>query len=318
MKSSDTLPIMPLLDRGGSGRSPVPETLERDAREDEDAAHDLEGVEGLREQDEREEDREERLQVAEERGSRGPDTVDRREPEDVREEQRADDRVAEAEPRFPAEGEVLRRELRDADERERDPADREHEGADPERRVPAHERRDRDRVPRPGERRPDRDHIALESRRQAAGRARGNEADAGEGYRGAEPEGAGEMLEPERERDQADEHRGRPEQERDRRGMCELDPVDEGDLVEEDHQRREEDQPEVASLDPKRAFPAVREDPEEDDRGEIADRPVRERRPAVGDHVLRDGDVQRPEEHRPQEHGVDGAVSAHAGEPTVG
>ena len=91
----------------------------------------------------------------------GADAVDRREPEDVRQEERPDHGVAEAEPDLPAEGELLLAELRDADERERHPADREHERADPVRRVAAHERRDRDRVARPGQSGGDRDQRSL-------------------------------------------------------------------------------------------------------------------------------------------------------------
>ena len=55
-----------------------------------------------------------RLKVAEQRGARRADAVDRREPEDVREEERADHGVAEAEPDLPAEVEVLGADLRDA------------------------------------------------------------------------------------------------------------------------------------------------------------------------------------------------------------
>src|SRR6266567_794274 len=89
-------------------RSPPPEALERDPGEDEDASRDLQRMQRLRQQDEREEDGEERLQVAEQRRARRPDAVDRGEPEDVREKERADHRVGEAEPDLPAEREVLR------------------------------------------------------------------------------------------------------------------------------------------------------------------------------------------------------------------
>ena len=51
------------------------------------------------------------------------DPVDGGEPEDVREEERPDDGVGEAEPDRSREGEVLAAELRDAHERERHPAD---------------------------------------------------------------------------------------------------------------------------------------------------------------------------------------------------
>src|SRR5579884_709008 len=81
----------------------VPVALERDPGEDEHAARELERAQALAEQDEREEDGEERLQVREQRRARGPDAVDRREPEDVRQEERPDDGVTEAEPDLPAE-----------------------------------------------------------------------------------------------------------------------------------------------------------------------------------------------------------------------
>src|ERR1700758_5361686 len=92
--------------RDGCGSSPQ-HAFVCDPREDEDSTRDLERAKALAEQDEREEDGEERLQVREEGRSRGPDSVDRGEPEDVREEESPDDRVAEAEPHLPAEGEGL-------------------------------------------------------------------------------------------------------------------------------------------------------------------------------------------------------------------
>src|SRR5579862_3778506 len=115
---------------GGRSGGAARQTLEGDAREDEDAACDLEGVERLVEENQREEDREEGLQVAEERGTRGAHPVDRREPEDVREEERPDHRVTEPEPDLPPERELLVMDLRDRGERERRPADREDDGAD--------------------------------------------------------------------------------------------------------------------------------------------------------------------------------------------
>src|SRR4051794_25856232 len=105
-------------------RGLLPQTpLEVDPDEDEDAAGDLERVERLGEQDEREEDAEERLEVVDDHGPRGADPGDGGEPEDVREEERPDDRVREAEPRESAEVELLARDLRDRDGRERQPAE---------------------------------------------------------------------------------------------------------------------------------------------------------------------------------------------------
>ena len=272
----------------------------------------------LGQENQREHDREERLQVCEERRPRRADPVDRREPEDVGEEERPDHRVAEAEPDLPAEGgEVLVADLRDADERERHPADCEHERADPVRRVPAHQRRDRDVVGRPGQRGCDREECAVEARADAAVRC-GDEADAREGDRGADPERTRQVLEPEGERDQPDEDRRRPEQQRHGRGVRELDPVHEAQLVEEDQQRRKAHEPQVVPRDPERALPPVGEGPEERDRDEVADRPVRKRLPAVLEHVLRDGDVQRPEQDRAEQHRVHGRGSAHVPDATVG
>src|SRR5581483_804133 len=139
-----------------------PQALERDPGGDRGGAGELEAVERLREQDDREEHREERLDGGEERGPRGPDARDRREPEDVREEQRPDHRVAEPEPDLPAEREGFVAELDRGERGERHPADREDEGADPVRRVALHERRDRHRVTAPRERRRDRDQVSAE------------------------------------------------------------------------------------------------------------------------------------------------------------
>src|SRR5689334_21099199 len=205
-----------LFPRDGD-RRPSPDPFERDSGEDQDAAGDLEWVQRLREQDEREEDGEERLQVPEERRTRRPDAVDRGEPEDVGQEEGADNRVAEAEPDLPAEREMLRRHLRDADERKRDPAHREHEGADPERRVAPHQRPDRDGVTAPGERKPDREQVAAEAAREVAAAGGGDQPDTAERDRRAEPERIRQVLEAERDRDQRDEDGRRPEQKRDRR-----------------------------------------------------------------------------------------------------
>ena len=114
------------------------------------------------------------------------------------------------------------------------------------------------------------------------------------------------MLEPQRERDQADEDRRRAEEERDGGGVRELHAVHEAQLVEEDHQRGEGDEPEVGARDPERPLTVVREGPEERDSDEVADRSVGERLPAVVEHELRHGDVERPEQHRPKQHRVNG------------
>src|SRR6478735_333501 len=77
--------------------------LEVEPDEDQDAAEDLERVERLGEQEQREENAEERLEVVDDHRPRRADAFDGREPEDVREEERPHDRVREAEPRKTAE-----------------------------------------------------------------------------------------------------------------------------------------------------------------------------------------------------------------------
>src|SRR6266568_411855 len=101
MKSSAMSRLCRCLRLGATSGPWLPQPLVRNPGEDEDAAGDFERVQDLAEQDEREEDREERLQVPEQRGARGADAVDRCEPENVREEERAYHRVAEAEPDIP-------------------------------------------------------------------------------------------------------------------------------------------------------------------------------------------------------------------------
>src|SRR5690242_13931060 len=121
MKSSAMCRLCRCPQFGGTRGPAPPQPLVRDAREDEDAACDLERMEALPEQDNREEDREERLQVVEQSRARGADAVDRREPQDVREEERPDDCVAEAEPDLPPERERLVCELRRRERGKRHP-----------------------------------------------------------------------------------------------------------------------------------------------------------------------------------------------------
>jgi hypothetical protein len=52
--------------------------------------------------------------------------------------------------------------------------------------------------------------------------------------------------------------------------------------------------------------------PEERGRGEVADRRVGERLEAVVEDVLRAGDIQRPEEHRREQHEIDDGQAAHS------
>src|SRR5256885_1886467 len=76
----------------------------------------------------------------------------------------------------------------------------------------------------------------------------------GERQYGADPEGARQPREPEDERDDRDEDRRRPEQERHRRRPRELEAVDEGDLIGEDHRRRDGDEVPILPRDPERAL----------------------------------------------------------------
>jgi len=71
----------------------------------------------------------------------------------------------------------------------------------------------------------------------------GDQRDAAERDSGADPERARKVLQAKRERDQPDEDRRRAEQQADRRRMRELQAVDEAELVQEDHQRGEKDEP---------------------------------------------------------------------------
>src|SRR3954470_20199885 len=98
MKSSAMAAIVRLFGRDDQLSRAMPDSLEGNAREDQEAAGDFHRVQGLGEQNQREEDREERLQVREERSAGHADDVDRPEPEDVREKERPDDRVRERDP----------------------------------------------------------------------------------------------------------------------------------------------------------------------------------------------------------------------------
>ena len=83
------------------------------------------------------------------------------------------------------------------------------------------------------------------------------------------------------------------------------------DLVREDEDRREHDEPRVRPGDPERALAPPGEDPEEHDRRQVADRRVGERLEAVLDDVPRDGDVEGPEENGREQHQIDRRDSLH-------
>ena len=207
---------------------------QEDPAADQDAADDLEPRHRLLEQHEREDRRDERLQVRDERRARRPDAVDGLEPEDVREHERPERRVDEADPHERAEVERLMRRLREARRCDGDPADREHERADPVRRVAAHQRRDRDRVRRPGRGGREAEQVAFDAPRDAARLPERDQRDAGERDAGGEPEAPVQPLEPDRERDQRREDRRRAEDQRDRRRVRVRQRVDVGELVQPD------------------------------------------------------------------------------------
>ena len=239
------LPAEALADRHSTGTAAIaglPDAARaRSRRAIASPPDDLPAVEVLREEEQREHDREEGLEVREERRARRPDAVDRGEPEDVREEERADDGEGEGEPGRRAEIEVLLEHLRQADDRERDPAEREHERADPERRVPAHQRRDGDGVaPQvaavPTASRTPRRFVEKPPPAPAATRPTPtNDTPAA-----AQNARAGRSMPTTVARTPMKIGR-RPEHERDRRRRRQLHRVHERDLVDEDHQRREPD-----------------------------------------------------------------------------
>src|SRR5579862_4158258 len=297
-----------LLD-GDRLRPALPHALEDDADRDCGATGDLPSVQLFGEEHEREEDGEERLQVREQGRTGRPDAVDRREPEDVGQEERPDHRVGERDPHQRAEvAEALRGELRDADEYQREPAERQHDCADPQRRIAAHQRGDRDRIGSPGRRRRDRDQVAEPIARDAA--APGDQPDAEERDGGGEPERRGRPFDPDDEREDADEHRRRPEHEADRRRRRQVHAGDEARLVQEDEQRRQPDELPVRPADPERPLALCGEAPEERRRREVADRRVGERTQAVREQVARRRHVQGPEENGSEQHQIDHARAA--------
>ena len=210
------------------------------------------------------------------------------------------DGEGEREPHHPAEaGESSARELRDARQRERHPAEREHERADPKRRVAAHQRGDRDRVGGPGRGGRDR-----EQRRRAGSPER-------------PPLAAGRDQPDPDERDQRARARTAARAARARSAVAMMptkigvvpstSPTVEAFVrwTEETKQSWLAKIRTAASPTSSRRSSAIRNErsrrqvnaQKSDGRGEVAGRRVGERLEAVRDHVARDGDVQRPEEH---------------------
>src|SRR4029077_50227 len=98
MKSSAMYRLCRAFELGDTRSRALPHPLVRDSREDEHAPDDLEPVDRLGEDQEREEPAKKRLHVVEDRARCCAAPVDVRDPEDVLEEERADDGVRKAEP----------------------------------------------------------------------------------------------------------------------------------------------------------------------------------------------------------------------------
>ena len=92
----------------------------------------------------------------------------------------------------------------------------------------------------------------------------------------------------------------------DRRRRRQVERIDEAQLVGEDRECRDPDEPQVANAEAKRPFACIRERPEQQHRSAVPDRGVGERVEAVGDHVPRcDSRVESPKENGAEEHQVD-------------
>ncbi len=141
--------------------------------------------------------------------------------------------------------------------------------------------------------------------REAAARADGDQRRAADRETRREPEARAHPLDPEREGEQAGHHGKRPEHERNRGGSRQLGRVHECDLVEADaNQGRDPEKDQVAAAQREGSLAPVG-DPAENRRcGAEAEAAVRERLEAVGEDVLRDGEVEPPERDRREQHQV--------------
>ena len=236
---------------------------------------------------------------------RGADPVERVEPEDVGDDERPERREHEQHPHLPAEAPVLRARLRQADQRDPDPRERQHYGADPGRRVAGHQRRDQDRVHGPGRGGEDPPQDPGRVAADLTAGAERHERDAGHGERCPGPEAARQHLRAEGEPDQRGEDRRRGEDQRDHRGRRGLERVDEADLVDEEGCGGRHDKAEIAPFDPQRPF-RREHDRDKDERGErVAHCRVGERLKPVCEDVAADGEVERPQPDRRQQHHLD-------------
>ncbi len=250
---------------------------------------------------------EEGLQVRKERGPRGPDAIDRREPHQVRQDEGPEDGEGEAEPQERPEVELLLANL-PAPEQEEDDGDHEQDdGADAKRRIAPHQRRDRDRVGGPRESTEHGECVTLDVPGQTSTRSDADESDSRERDDGCTPEAAAEALDPDSAREERREDRERPEEQCDRRRGREAQRVDEAQLVSHEHCDAGGNEREVPAGDRERALPRERNRREQQGGGRVADRRVGERVETLVEDVLRDGEVERPEQDGREQEEVGGA-----------
>jgi hypothetical protein len=78
--------------------------------------------------------------------------------------------------------------------------------------------------------------------------------------------------------------------------------------------RRQDEDPEITAPQRERPLAGPRDPAEEQRSAAEAERGVRDRLEAVRDDVLRDGEVERPERHRREQHQIGDVRTAHASE----
>src|SRR3954470_12079291 len=318
------LEVIPPVDRHEVGVLPHPKILlsrrpgssparrEGDPACDRDSADDLHGRNRLREQDERDDRREERLQVREERCARRAHAVDRREPEQVGDHERPEHGEREPDPDERAEVVALVGELLRPRQGEQRRHGEQEDRTEPERGISPHERADRHRVGGPGGRTANGERVPFEVRRQASARTNCDQRDARERHQRCDPEADAQMLDARASGEEGGEDRQRSEQQRDGRRSREAECVDEAQLVREQHRRTEDDDRQVPSSHPQRPLPDEGDRGEDQRRAGVADGGVRERPKPVVEDVLRNGEVERPQADRRKEQQI-GGRTVHGG-----
>ncbi len=251
------------------------------------------------------------LQVREERSARGPDAIDRGEPHQVRQDEGPEDGEGETEPEERAEVELLLADLAASEQEEGQGDHEQDDGADPKRRVTAHQRRDRDRVGGPRESAEHGERVALDIPGQASTRSHADQSDAGERDDGRTPEATAEALDPDGAREERRKDRERPEQQRDGGRGREAQRVDEAQLVYEEHCHTDGDERELSAADRKRALPRESDRREQKGGRRVTDRRVGEGVEALVEDVLRDGEVERPEQDGREQEEVGGTPLHH-------